>query len=141
MSSENTIIIDDNSLAWDIESLLNIIIIKTYFGPTDLSNKYLQDNELLNVDKYIDIILNYAKYATKINFMSIIDLCNHKEKYTLEKMVEKCNKKYNEESWIYDKYYFSTISYYINDSNYDQLTQPLFNPILFEDRDFNSYII
>lgn len=118
IDSNNTIIVDDNYKIWDeVDSIINI---KPFFGPSDLSNKYIADTELIKVDKYLEIILD------KYNEM----ILDKYQKPNLINLIIKSNEKYNLEPWIYDGFSFLTIKYIYDRGLQKTLMQPFFYPKL-----------
>lgn len=107
---KNTIIIDDNIKVWS-NFTENVINIKTFLGPIDLSYNYILDDELLKVNKYLDDILKNKPSS----FFSY---------YDISKLVAEYNKKYRQENWIYNGYNFTPIWHVLLNGEYKLLTQP-----------------
>lgn len=91
----DSIIIDDNIKVWDHST--NVINIKTFLGPIDLPYNYIFDNELLKINKYLDIILDDIKINSFSLFKNASELYISRPKYNLTKIIVKCNTKYRQE--------------------------------------------
>lgn len=135
LDPSNTIIIDDNVSIWLETS--NVINIKPYFGPLDLSYNYVFDDELLKIDKYLNTILHDMnnKSLFKNNCFSyilnkIIKSDNHNHNHNLNQIITNCNEKYRQGDWIYNDCNLQQMQYILKDGICKLLPQIYYKPYL-----------
>lgn len=126
ISHYNTIIVDDNIQIWnDFQG--NVINVKQYLGPADLSNSYKNDDELLKIDKYLEII--YNKLLSSSSSKDMLTSYFSKPKSDLIDTITECNINYRKDPWIYDDYMIFEINSIYLDGEKISLPRPFLKPV------------
>jgi hypothetical protein len=123
ISPKNSVIIDDNIKIWNQRS--NVMNIKTFMGPTDSSQLYAFDDELLKIDRYLKLIVEKSKVT------QCMVLQNHttrititRTEYRANEVIDQYNSEYRSSSWIYDGCTLLTITFLVEDGKNIKLKQP-----------------